>query len=115
MKGWRTLKEIHLCLLAGWMLHDIDQLGVLLLESPYVAAHRGVLVRISFQLAQILVDALRRESLAKARLNLLAVRLGDTGRPVRVARAGRQVGRIWLGIPCLVARRLSAGGQVGRI
>ncbi len=63
------------------MLHDVDQLRVLLLESP----HRGVLVRVGFQLAQILVDALRRQSLPKAGLDLRAVRLGDTRRPVRVA------------------------------
>jgi hypothetical protein len=68
---------------------------VLLLEPPHIAPHRGVLVRVGFQLAQILVDALRRQPLAKTGLDLRALRLGDPRWPVRVARAGRQVGRIW--------------------
>jgi hypothetical protein len=35
----RTLKEVHLSFLAGRMLHNVDQLRVLLLESPHVAPH----------------------------------------------------------------------------
>src|SRR6266852_2729396 len=114
MKRRRALEEINLSFLAGRMFHDVDQLRVLLFESPHVAPHRGVLVRVGFLLAQVLEDALRGQPLAKTSLDLLAVRLGHSGRPVRVARAGRQVGRIWFAIPWVVARRLGAGGQVGR-
>jgi hypothetical protein len=108
------LEEIHLSFLTRRVFHDVDQLRMLVLESPHVAPHRGVLVRVGFQLAQILVDALRCQPLAKAGLDLRAVRLRDTRRPVRVAGAGRQVGRICFAIRQLVARRLGAGGQVGR-
>jgi hypothetical protein len=97
------------------MLHDVDQLGVLLFKPPHIPSHRGVRVRVGLLLAQVLIDALRRQPLAKSSLNLRAVRLGDTGRPVRLARAGRQVGRFCFTIRRLVARRLGAGGQVGRI
>jgi len=67
------------------MLHDVDQLRMLVLESPHVAPHRGVFVRVGFLFAQVLVDALRRQPLAKTSFNLLAVRLSHTRWPMRVA------------------------------
>ena len=93
IKRGRTLKEVHLCFFTRRMLHDVDQLRVLPLESPHVAPHRGVLVRVGFELAQILVDALRRQSLTKTCLDLRTVRLGDTRWPMRLTRAGRHVVR----------------------
>jgi NAD(P)-dependent dehydrogenase (short-subunit alcohol dehydrogenase family) len=53
-----------------------DQLGVPVLESPHIATHRCVLVRVGLLLARVLVDALCRQSLPKTSLDLLAVGLG---------------------------------------
>jgi hypothetical protein len=105
-------KKIDLCLFTGRMLHDVDQLRMLLLET-HVTPHRGVAVRVKHRRVrtQVLPDALRRQPLAETGFDLLTVGRRQPRRPVGSVRVGRQVGRRCFAI---IGRHLGAGGQVGR-
>src|SRR3954447_23937023 len=87
VKGGRSLEEIDLPLFARRVLHDVNQLGVGMLQPPYIRSHRGIAVRIRHLDAQVLPDALRRQSVSQACLDLRVERRRQSPWSIRCLRA----------------------------